>query len=55
MYVALSRCTSTSGLEIVNFDERKVAVRKDVVRFYAKLKKNKSRKKEQEEKLARAK
>lgn len=55
VYVALSRCTSTGGHEIVNFDERKVAVRKDVVRFYSKLKKNKSRKKDQEEKLARAK
>lgn len=43
VYVALSRCTSMKGLEIVNFDERKVAVRKDVVRFYAKLKRHKSR------------
>jgi len=50
VYVALSRCTSTSGLEIVNFDERKVAVRKDVVRFYSKLKKHKARR-EQEEKM----
>ncbi|VEU22776.1 DEKNAAC103819 [Brettanomyces naardenensis] len=43
VYVALSRCVSTEGLEVVNFDESKVAVRKDVVRFYAKLKKQTNR------------
>lgn len=43
VYVALSRCVSTDGLEIVNFNESKIQVRKDVVRFYGKLKKLQSK------------
>ncbi|GMG36537.1 unnamed protein product [Ambrosiozyma monospora] len=34
IYVALSRCVDSKNLEIVNFDERKVKVHEDVVKFY---------------------
>ncbi|GME98980.1 unnamed protein product [Ambrosiozyma monospora] len=37
IYVALSRCVDSNNLEIVNFDERKVKVHEDVVKFYHQL------------------
>ncbi|KAH3666318.1 hypothetical protein OGAPHI_004507 [Ogataea philodendri] len=38
VYVALSRCVDTANLQIVNFDEKRIRVSDDVVRFYQNLK-----------------
>jgi ATP-dependent DNA helicase PIF1 len=36
-YVALSRATSQAGLQVMNFDQRKVMVHPKVIQFYGKL------------------
>lgn len=34
LYVAISRCTSSKGLQVLNFDRRKVFVDEEVISFY---------------------
>lgn len=39
LYVAISRCTSSKGLQVLNFDRRKVFVDEEVISFYKSISK----------------